>query len=311
MARGQLMARPTGMELSEEQTDRQLLERFTARKDEGAFAVLVRRHGPMVLGVCRRILGNAHDADDAFQATFLVLARRARDVGRPELLGNWLYGVAYRISLKAKSQASRRSQCEKQAATMYAGNQPADSARQELRLVLTEEIERLPEKYRAPVVLCYLQGKTNEEAASEIGCPPGSMSWRLARARELLRQRLKRCGAMLPVGGLSTALAEQAAGAAVPDALLEATVRGAVRTAAAGASASSAAAALAEAMLRELTAQRFYRRLTRVLIALLLVGGTVGLVSSVARAFPDEASIVIDHLPSFSGFGETGGGCHP
>jgi RNA polymerase sigma factor (sigma-70 family) len=173
-------------------SDRELLKRFAQRHEEGAFAALVRRHGPMVLSVCRRVLRNGHDAEDAFQATFLVMIEKAQRLRRPELLANWLYGVAYRTALHARQRAARRSEREREAVAMSsdpAGDPSVES--RELRRVLDEELLRLPDKYRAPLVLCYLEGKTNEEAARQLGWPSGSMSYRLARGRELLRERLQ------------------------------------------------------------------------------------------------------------------------
>lgn len=173
-----------------EPTDSQLLKRFASRQDEAAFAALVRRHGPMVLGVCRRILRNAHDADDAFQVTFFVLVRKARTIARPELLGNWLYGVASRVAVKARNTAARRSQHERRAPAMVVVDPLSEVTGRELRAVLDAELSQLPGKYRTPLVLCYLEGKTNEQAARMLGWPTGSMSGRLARGRELLRERL-------------------------------------------------------------------------------------------------------------------------
>src|SRR5438093_2604153 len=212
----------------EESRDAQLLKRFAAERDERAFAALVQRHGPMVLGVCRRVLQDAHAAEDAFQATFLVLVRRARSIARPELLGNWLYGVAYRTAVRAKQNAARRSAHERQAAPMLAAEPTEEVAWQELKVVLDEELSRLPEKYRSPLVLCYLEGRTNEEAARQLGCPAGSMSGRLAKGRELLRKRLTRRGLLLSAGLLATLLSPPRVSAAVSLALAGSTVQSAV-----------------------------------------------------------------------------------
>jgi RNA polymerase sigma factor (sigma-70 family) len=147
-------------------TDAQLLERFLARREEIAFEELVRRHGPMVLGVCRRALGNPHDAEDAFQATFLVLVRRAASIVPRSRVGPWLYGVARRTALKARSRAMRRRCAEQEAGRDRPHMIPPIDIGGDLRSLLDEELGRLPEKYRAPLVLCLLEAKSRKEAAS-------------------------------------------------------------------------------------------------------------------------------------------------
>jgi RNA polymerase sigma factor (sigma-70 family) len=225
---GQLLRQVAPNRTAEQLTDSQLLERFAKRKDEAAFAVLVKRHGPMVLAVCRRLLQNNHDADDAFQATFLVLVRKAALIAQPELLANWLYGVAYRVAVKARIRAARRSEHERRTPAMQLDDPLLEVNSRELRAVLDAEMNHLPEKYRAPLVLCYLEGKTNEEAARQLGWPTGSISGRLARARDLLRKRLVRRGLALSAAGFAMLLSKNTATAAVPESLLECTVRGAV-----------------------------------------------------------------------------------
>lgn len=204
--------------------DGELLERFAADRDEAAFAVLVRRHGPMVLGLCRRILGDHHAAEDAFQASFLVLARKADSLRRPELVGNWLYGVACRTARKARGRASRRAACERRAATVEA-RQPDEPLWRDLRPLLDEAVARLPAKYRGPVVLCYLEGRTVAEAAAQLGCPRGTIATRLAWARQRLRQRLSRRGLSLSAAALTAVLSERAAPACVPAPLVTSTTR--------------------------------------------------------------------------------------
>jgi RNA polymerase sigma factor (sigma-70 family) len=167
-----------------------LLERFTRHQDKSAFQALMQRHGPMVLAVCERVLHHAQDAEDACQVTFLVLLRKAGRIGEPELLANWLSRVALRTALKARANAARRSQKERQAASRPTPDLLLDVISRERKVLLDQELGPLPEKYRAPLVLCYLQGKTNQEAALQLGWPPGSMSSLLARGRELLRDRL-------------------------------------------------------------------------------------------------------------------------
>jgi RNA polymerase sigma factor (sigma-70 family) len=213
---------------AEGQMDRQLLEKFARCNDGAAFETLVQRHGPMVLAVCQRVLQNSQDAEDAFQATFLVLVRKAGSIGQPELLANWLYGVAYRTALKARANAARRSEHERQAVSMPSADPLVEVAWRELRALLDEELSRLPEKYRAPLVLCYLQGKTNEEAARQLGWPIGSMSARLARGREMLRDRLASRNRALPAGLFLMVLSQKAGAAALPAPLVGATVKAGV-----------------------------------------------------------------------------------
>src|SRR5262249_1700292 len=189
-------------------SDGQLLERFAAAHDQAAFGELMRRHGPLVLSVCRRLLHDSNDVDDAFQATFVVLVRRAAGVRKEGSLASWLYGVAYRVAFKARSRSAERPRPGQQAEDMALPNLFPDwqtssealASGRELRAVLDDEVNRLPEKYRAPLILCYLEGKTNEQAAGELGWPSGSMSTRLTKARDLLRQRLSGRGVSLPAG---------------------------------------------------------------------------------------------------------------
>lgn len=179
-------------------SDAQLLARFVKHNDEAAFELLVYRHGPMVLSVCERLLPGASDAEDAFQATFFTLARKAASIGRGKALAAWLYRVAYRICLRARALASARSARERQLADLGAAEPayvpPDEVAWRDLRPVLDDEVNRLPEKYRAAFVLCCLEGKTNDEAAAQLGCPKGTVLSRLARARERLREALGRRG---------------------------------------------------------------------------------------------------------------------
>ncbi|HEX5272859.1 MAG TPA: sigma-70 family RNA polymerase sigma factor [Gemmataceae bacterium] len=256
-------------------TDGRLLECFLRVRDEEAFAALVRRHGPMVLGVCRRVLAHAHDAEDAFQATFLVLARRAGSVVPRERVGNWLYGVAYRTALKAKSAAARRRARERQVADMPEPAAPEGDVWPDLRSLLDRELERLPEKYRTPVVLCDLEGSTHKEAARQLGCPEGTVSTRLTRAREMLARRLARHGLALSGVGLALALAGWLATAAVPGPVGEAVARAALTFAAGRAAAGTVpagAAALAEGVMKAMLFAKL-----RVALTALLVVGALGL----------------------------------
>ncbi|HEX5273187.1 MAG TPA: sigma-70 family RNA polymerase sigma factor, partial [Gemmataceae bacterium] len=207
------------------EADRALLDRFARQRDGEAFAALVRRHGPMVLAVCRRLLRHAPDADDAFQAVFLLLVRKAASLRRPEQLGPWLHGVARRVALKARALGSRRR--EEPLTESPAVSAPDDLLWRDLRPVLDDAIRSLPMKYRAPVVLCYLEGMTHAEAARHLGCPPGTLATRLSRAREQLRARLVRRGVTLSAGVLAAALAGGAE-ASLPPALVGGVLRAVV-----------------------------------------------------------------------------------
>src|SRR5262249_4964781 len=199
-----------------EATDHVLLERFGARREEAAFAELVRRHGPLVLGVCRRVLQHEQDAEDAFQAVFCVLARKAGAIRRGTAVGAWLYVVASRIARKAKASQVRRRMRESELPDVPAPDNPPEWVGRDLWPVLDEEVSRLPERYRRPFVLCQLEGKTNQEAAAELRCPPGTVSSRLTRARERLRDRLARRGLALSAGALAAAVSPQAGAAGPP-----------------------------------------------------------------------------------------------
>ena len=205
-----------------EQTDRQLLERFARTGDEVAFGALVQRHGPLVLGVCRRVLGHVQDAEDSFQGTFLVLARKAGQLAWEDSIKNWLHGVAYRVALKARAQGLRRKHKERSAGAPAPG--ALESSWEDLRSILDQELSALPPKYRAPLLLCYLEGKTRDEAAEELGWTSGSVKGRLERGRELLRARLLKRGLPLSAVLCASLLAETAATAAVPAALAGATI---------------------------------------------------------------------------------------
>jgi RNA polymerase sigma factor (sigma-70 family) len=254
---------------ADDQSDGQLLGRFVTQQEEDAFATLVQRHGPLVLSVCRRLLAHTQDVEDAFQATFLVLVRKARALDQRGSLAGWLYGVAYRIAIRARAQAARRRAHERQAAHMQTEKAVPEPADLELRELLDEELSRLPEKYRSPVVLCYLEGKTHAEAARELQWPLGTVRGRVARARDLLRRRLVRRGLALPTGLVASVLASGAVSAEVPTVLATATVRAALLAAAGKVTAAGAfsapATALGEAVLKEL----FVAKLKTVLAVLL------------------------------------------
>lgn len=209
-------------------SDGQLLERYVNGGEAAAFEVLMQRHGAMVLGVCRRILRNVHDAEDAFQATFLVLVRKAASIWPREMVANWLYGVAYRTALKARAMTARRQVKEKPlSATAEVEAVTQDDVWHDLRSVLDQALSRLPQKYRIPVVLCDLEGKSGKEAARQLGWPEGTVSSRLSRARALLAKRLARHSLAVSAGSLAGLLAEKAASASVPGSLLLSTANAA------------------------------------------------------------------------------------
>jgi RNA polymerase sigma factor (sigma-70 family) len=214
--------------LAESQTsDRELLRSFTGQRDESAFAALLERHGPMVLGVCRRILHNGHDAEDACQAAFLILARKATALSWNESVAGWLYGVAYRVALKARESAARRQARESRLKPRSAPDPLADISLRELHAVLDEELDRLPEKYRSPVVLCCLEGAARDEAAQQLGWSVQTVKNRLERGRELLRSRLARRGLTLSAA-LGCVAMTGSGRAALPASLAERTARAAV-----------------------------------------------------------------------------------
>jgi RNA polymerase sigma factor (sigma-70 family) len=268
--------------------DGQLLERFADGREEAAFTALVQRHGPLVLGVCRRVLGNAHDAEDAFQATFLILLRRAHALDRRGSVAGWLHTVAYHVALRARAAAARRQRQERQVAAMADSNSPTAEAWTDLQPVLDEELSRLPESYRSAVLLCYLQGKTNAEAARMLGWPIGTVKGRLFRARDMLRKRLARRGVTLSAGTLTAALAENAS-AAVPASLVQATVQtGVLAVGGATAVGSSSALALAEGALKTM----FVTKL-RIATALLFLAGLLALGAGVfANPRPPQRLLV-------------------
>jgi RNA polymerase sigma-70 factor (ECF subfamily) len=196
-------------------SDAILLERFVSRREQAAFVALVRRHGPRVQGTCRRVLRNEHDIEDVFQATFLVLARKAAAIPWRESVGSWLSAVALRLALSTRADALRQERREISCGSLQPGgasevrlpekhhplvDPAAEIERRDLRRLLDHELRQLPEKYRAPVVLCDLEGCTHQEAAQQLGWPSGSISRRLARARALLRRRLVHRGVTLAIG---------------------------------------------------------------------------------------------------------------
>jgi RNA polymerase sigma factor (sigma-70 family) len=215
----------------------QLLDRFIERRDEAAFSVLVRRHAALVWGVCRRVLGHHHDAEDAFQATFLVLAHKAASVRPREMVANWLYGVAYRTALKARGLSAKRRLRERQVSHMPEPQTGQDTRWPDLEPLLDQELACLPDKYRVAILLCDLQGKTRREVARQMKIPEGTLSSRLTTARTMLAKRLARHGLTLAGGLLGSLLSRNAAMAGAPASVVSSTI------AAAGAFAAGKAAA--------------------------------------------------------------------
>ena len=208
-------------------TDGQLLNVFTSRREESALAVLVRRHGPMVWGVCRRVLRNDHDAEDAFQATFLVLVRKAASLASPDLLANWLYGVAHQTALKARATNGKRTARERKVAEMPEPAVTEQDRWGDLQPLLDQELSRLPEKYRVAIILCDLEGKTRKEAARQLGVPEGTLAARVARGRVMLAKRLTQRGVALSGGALAAILAQNVASAGVPVSVVSSAIKAA------------------------------------------------------------------------------------
>src|SRR5262249_35984530 len=235
-----------------------LVREFVGQRSEDAFAAILKRHGPLVFAVCLRMLRDNTDAEDAFQATFLVLTRKAGSIRQQETLPAWLHRVALNICRTIKLAATRRQAHERQAIDMSQTPPPDEVELRDWQSVLHDEVDQLPEKYRIPVVLCYLQGLTHEEASRRLGWPLGSVKGRLARARELLRTQLARRGLTFTGAALTTALAESAT-AAVPPALLGVTFHAALSFATGGTAAgalSTRALTLATATVKAMTAKK-------------------------------------------------------
>jgi RNA polymerase sigma-70 factor (ECF subfamily) len=292
----------TGVADTGADSDAGLLERFAGRRDQAAFALLVERHGPMVLGVLRRLLRHEQDAEDAFQATFLVLARRAGSISKRHSVGSFLHGVAVRVALKARTAAARRRVHERQAALMVAPAAGDEAAWHELRSVLDEELRRLPERYRAPFVLCCLEGRTKPEAARQLGWKEGTVSGRLARARERLRGRLLRCGLMLSAAAVGVLTGERAL-ATVPVALTAAAERAGLPGATAGV-VSARAADLADGVIGALTMAKA-RLATGVTLVFALL--TAGLGVLACQALPPASAPAASPDPGPAPAGEGAG----
>jgi RNA polymerase sigma factor (sigma-70 family) len=256
-----------------ELSDALLLDRFASERDDGAFAVLVERHGRLVWEVCRHILHDDHDAEDAFQVTFLVLARKAGSIRKKQSIASWLYGVAYRVAQKARVAAARRRSHEAQAPPVGAARPASEMAWRELQGILDDELTRLPEKYKSPFILCCLEGKSKKEAADELGWKEGTVSSRLAHARKLLQLRLSRRGVTLSALLCGTALAQNTALATTPPLLAASTVKAALSFVSGSSAQAGQTTVLAEEVLRAMAVTRL--KLGVVFLVLLVAGGAV------------------------------------
>ncbi|HEV3146038.1 MAG TPA: sigma-70 family RNA polymerase sigma factor [Gemmataceae bacterium] len=270
-------------------TDGQLLEDYVCRREDAALAGLVRRHGPMVWGVCRRVLRNHHDAEDAFQATFLVLVRKAASIVPREMVANWLYGVAQQTARKARATAAKRAEREMPMRDLPEPGVEERELWRDLQPLLDEELSRLPAKYRAPLVLCDLTGASRKEAARQLGVPEGTVAGRLARARVMLAKRLVRRGVLLSSGALALMLVEHAASASVPLSLVTSTIKAANLFAAGQAGAASMVSVKAVALTNGVLKSMFATQLKTMLATMLAVtvlGGSIGLLA--LRTMADE-----------------------
>src|SRR5262249_45750836 len=257
-------------------------------RSEAAFAALVRRHGPMVLNVCRRVLGSPQDAEDAFQATFLVLARKAASLRDRPLVGSWLYGVAQRTARKALTARARRATHEREAAAPAPRDPLAELSVREAQRLVDRELARLPGKYQAPLVLCCLEGLARDEAARQLGWPVNLLKSRLEQARQLLRDRLGRHGLTLPAGAPAVELRGTAAEAGVPAALAASTIRAGGAVAAGGSAAgmvSAEALALSEGMVRMMFLAKL--KTGAAALAALVTLGALAAAPLLARRAPD------------------------
>jgi RNA polymerase sigma factor (sigma-70 family) len=283
-------------------SDGQLLEGFVACRDEAAFAALVRRHGAMVFGVCRRLLGNAHDAEDAFQATFLVLARKAAAVVPRERVGNWLHGVARRTALEARSINARRALRERQFPRLPERVANTPESERDLPGLLDQELSRLPDKYRAPVILCELEGRSRRDVARQLEIPEGTLSSRLATARKLLAARLTRRGLVYSAEALAVVLAQSAASASVPMSLVVSSVQAATSSAAGETAAGGLVSANVAVLVKGVTTSMFLSKLKIVAAACvalgLVVGGTGTLLRQALADRPEDPALVAQERPA-------------
>ena len=270
-------------------TDGQLLTDYISRRDEAALAALMHRHGPMVWGVCRRVLRNYHDAEDAFQATFLVFVRKAASIASRELLANWLYGVAHQTALKARATAAKKNVRERQVTEMPEPAVAEQDLWNDLQPLLDEEVSRLPDKYRVVIVLSDLEGKTRKEVARQLGCPEGTVAGQLARARAMLAKRLSQRGVALSGGALVVLVSQNVMSACMPASVVSSTIKAATLFAAGQAAASgvipATVASLTEGVVKAMSITKMKTAAT-VLLMVALAGLVAG--GLIHRVLADE-----------------------
>jgi RNA polymerase sigma factor (sigma-70 family) len=258
-----------------ELTDGQLLTDYISGLDGASLAALVHRHGPMVWGVCRRMLRNYHDAEDAFQATFLVLIRKAASIESRELLANWLYGVVHQTAMKARATAAKRNERERQLTEMPEPAVADPGIWRDLQPQLDEELSRLPRMYRVVIVLCDLEGKTRKEVARQLNCPEGTVAGRLARARAILAKRLSRRGVVVSGVWLGALVSAQAASAGLPMAVACSMIKTATLVAL-GQEVAAAVSPRVAALITGVTKAMFRSKIKRLLATALVVGLALG-----------------------------------
>jgi len=284
------LTRGMAAETLRDQSDRQLVERLLAGQDEAVFEAIVRRHGPMVYRVCRRVLQQEQDTEDAFQATFLILAQQLRSVRRHASLASWLHGVAHRVALKAGAQAATRRRHEQKAAT---GKFPPEEVTwRELRAVLDAELEQLPEKWRLPLILCYLEGRTQDEAAEQLGSSQRTLRRRLEEAKAALGRRLTGRGVVWPAALSAVLLSDCVAPAALAPGLVGSTVEAAAYIATGQATRTAAVsakvAALAEGVLKTMFTSKLKLATAALVLVAALAVGAGGLLYPTQAAEPQQ-----------------------
>jgi len=290
----------TSSAASDRRSDAELLRDFVRKNDRSAIAVLVDRHGPVVMAICRSVLRNEPDASDAFQATFLVLLKKARSLGEPVSLAGWLHGVAWRVAKRARAQSMRMRNLSDSEPTALQADPATQAAGDEAMSLIHEEIARLPERLRLPVILCGVSGETRERAAHELGCTEQAVKGRIERGREVLQSRLRRRGFVIPVATLSTLLAKRAI-AEVPPALAASTVN-AVMQAATGAvlvggAVSANALLLSQGTLKAMLMTKLKFALLAVSAASVVVGSSVVVVKHVLAATPPAEQVSVATTP--------------